>query len=108
MVRQKPILDDLEEFARWFEAEYKRHCEEDNIPENEREKVNLIEEVLEAKANEKKNNDESGIPCGSLTKERLKRINEMEKEFPFVNLVKLNGELWFDLIEFYGIDYGFP
>jgi hypothetical protein len=76
LVRQKPILDELEDFSRWFEAEYKRHCEAENIPENEREKLNLIDEVMEAKVNEKKKDDALGIPCGNLTQEMNKRLVE--------------------------------
>ena len=33
-VRQKPMLDELEEFARWFEHEYKAQCDRDGIPED--------------------------------------------------------------------------
>ena len=48
-VRQKPVLDDLELFARWYEQEYKRSCDERGIPENEREKLDMIKDVVEAK-----------------------------------------------------------
>ena len=31
-VRQKPILDELSDFSKWFEQEYQRHCDEKQIP----------------------------------------------------------------------------
>jgi len=27
-VRQKPIFDELSDFSKWFEEEYKKHCDE--------------------------------------------------------------------------------
>lgn len=36
-IRQKPILDELEEFSAWYEKEYKRYCEANSVPESERE-----------------------------------------------------------------------
>lgn len=35
-VRQKPILEELGEFSKWFEEEYKKHCDEQGIPEEMR------------------------------------------------------------------------
>jgi len=39
----------LEDFSRWFEAEYKKRCEEDNIPEEEREQLNMTKDIILAK-----------------------------------------------------------
>ncbi len=35
-VRQKPVLDELGEFSKWFEGEYKKHCDEKQIPAEQR------------------------------------------------------------------------
>ena len=63
----------------------------------------------EALVNEKAIQDSSGIPCGSLSKQKAIRDQEREdKQFPFVNLIKKSPETWEQLQEFYGLDDAFP
>ena len=52
-IRQKPILDELDEFSQWYEEQYKNHCEQNNIPEEERKHLGMTEMVKEAKIKEK-------------------------------------------------------
>lgn len=62
-----------------------------------------------AKLKEKEENDQMGIPCGSLSQAKAQKqeTEELEK-FPFVNLVKVKPDLWFNILSFFGIDYTFP
>lgn len=69
-LKQKPILDELEEFSSWYEKEYLKHCEENNIPIEEREDLGLKQMVEQAKLKEKQANDSVGIPCGNLSKQK--------------------------------------
>lgn len=52
-MRQKPILDELEEFSKWYEDIYEKHCEENNIPMEKREKLGMTDMVELAKVKEK-------------------------------------------------------
>lgn len=108
MVKQKPVLDELEDFSRWFEAEYKKRCDDDKIPEEEREQLNLTKDILMAKKKEKDADKNLGIECGNLGKALKDQLEKLEQDFPYVNLLKTNPELWFELIEFFGIDFSFP
>lgn len=66
-MRQKPILDELEEFSKWYEDIYEKHCEENNIPMEKREKLGMTDMVELAKVKEKQESEALGIPCGSLS-----------------------------------------
>ena len=108
-IRQKPILDELGEFSKWFEEEYKRHCDEKGIPEEQRQKLGLIDQVNAAKFKEQVENDALGIPCGSLSQAKAEKQEQEELEkFPYVNLIKVKPDLWFNILSFFGIDYTFP
>lgn len=108
-VRQKPILEELGEFSQWFEEEYKKHCDEKQIPDEKRQNLGLIDMVNAAKFKEKVENDAMGIPCGSLSKAKAEKQEKQELEqFPYVNLIKVKPDLWFNILSFFGIDYTFP
>ena len=49
----KAVLDELDEFAQWFESEQAKAYDKDGIPENEREDLGLSAAVAEAKQKEK-------------------------------------------------------
>lgn len=108
-IRQKPVLDELAEFSAWYEEQYKKHCEENNIPEEDRTKLGMVEMIEQAKLKEQKENEELGIPCGNLSqmKKQKQEMQEMT-EFPFSNLVKNKPDIWFKLLDFFGIDPSFP
>jgi hypothetical protein len=72
-VRQKPVLDELAEFSSWYEKEYAKYCEENNIPEAEREELGLVNEIAQAKLKEKERDKASGIECGSLSEAKRKK-----------------------------------
>ena len=40
-LRQKPMIEELDEFAKWFEAEQQRNWEENNTPQEERIDIGL-------------------------------------------------------------------
>jgi hypothetical protein len=108
-VRQKPLLEELSEFSKWFEAEYKKHCDDKQIPIDKRENLGLVDMIEVAKFKEKAVNDAMGIPCGSLSQAKAEKQEKQELElFPYVNLIKVKPELWFNILSFYGIDYSFP
>lgn len=108
-IREKPILDDLAEFSAWYEELYKKHCEENNIPVEEREKLGMSDMVELAKLKEKTESEAMGIPCGSLSEQKKQKSELQEQtEFPYSNLVKAKPETWFNILDFYGIDFSFP
>ena len=58
---------------------------------------------------EKEADKASGIECGSLSEAKRKKQELQEiTDFPFSNLVKEKPETWFNILEFYGIDFSFP
>lgn len=44
-VRQKSILNEIEEFARWFETEQLKEWERDKVPESERDALGLMKAI---------------------------------------------------------------
>ena len=66
-IRQKPILDELGEFSEWYETGYKKYCDENNIPVEERTKLGMIETIEEAKVQENNRFEAMGIPMGNLS-----------------------------------------
>ena len=49
-VRQKDMLSEIDDFAKWFEQEQKAAYDRDNVPESEREDLGLSKSIEEAKA----------------------------------------------------------
>lgn len=47
-IRQKPILEELAEFSKWYEQIYKEHCDKNNIPEEFRKVLEMSKMVEEA------------------------------------------------------------
>ena len=102
-------MEELHEFSQWYEKIYKEHCDENNIPEEFRKVLNMTKSIEEAQKKEKEDAEALGIPCGNLTKEKQKYEDKKEvTEFPYHNLVKNKPDLWFEILAFFGIDYGFP
>jgi gluconate kinase len=64
-------MDELEEFARWYESELKKLENEKGIPLEKREKMGLVQQILESKKRIKEQEEASNIPCSSLSKIRL-------------------------------------
>jgi len=46
-------LDELQEFSEWYEAEYRKHCDDNNIPEEERKELGMIKMIADAKLKER-------------------------------------------------------
>lgn len=107
-IREKPILDELLEFSKWYEGIYKEHCDNQQIPEEMRQVLEMSKEVQEAKAREKASNEALGIECGSLTEAKLKQEAEREKTFAYQPLVREKPEVWYEILSFFGIDHAFP
>ena len=75
------------------------------MPEEKREKLDLVEMIQEAKDKEKAMTEASGIPCGSLSEARLKKHSTLDLDkFPYFNLLDHKKDLWENLHVFYGID----
>jgi len=60
-------LDTLEDFARWYEDEVKKNEEERGIPEALRQKMSLVQEILDSKNRMKQREIADGIPCGNMS-----------------------------------------
>jgi len=41
--KRKNIMDEMEDFAKWYEAEQKREWDRNNVPESEREDLGLMD-----------------------------------------------------------------
>ena len=97
-VRQPSILDQLDEFAQWFELEQRKHDDREGIPEDEREDVGLSATIAQARQNEitaKQEIEASGIKLTSLSKAKaIKAEEEEQKKFIFANLKDKNMEAW--------------
>ena len=44
-IRQKSILDEIEDFARWFETEQLKEWERNKVPEDQREDLGLMKAI---------------------------------------------------------------
>ena len=51
-VRQKTVLDELDEFSKWFEDLQQKHYKDKNIPKEEQEELGLSKMVADAKEKE--------------------------------------------------------
>lgn len=60
-VRQKSVIDEIDEFSKWFEDIQQKHYEKNNIPEEEQEDLGLSKLVAEARENEKNAMKGSGL-----------------------------------------------
>lgn len=94
-VRQKSTLDELDEFAKWFEAEQRKADIANGIPESEREDLGLSAKVAEARANIAKMDSECSVKTISLSAAMAAKAEEDEqKKFIFANLKAKNMEAW--------------
>ena len=108
-VRQRPILDELMDFATWYEAALEKSYEEKKTPLGEREDVGLVKMLTEAKAKDKAADEASGIKCLNLSEQKLIYQKKIEFErFPFANLMEKQPSAWTQLQTFYGINEDFP
>ena len=77
-VRQRPLLDELADFASWFETEQRKNDDREGVPESEREDLGLSASVAEARANEKRRIEESGVKMTSLSAAKAAKAEEDE------------------------------
>ena len=77
-VRQKSTLDEIDEFAQWFEAEQRKADIENGVPENERTDLGLSKTVAEARANIAKIDQSCKIKCTSLSAAMAAKAEEDE------------------------------
>ena len=66
-VRQKSVIDEIDEFSKWFEDIQQKHYKQNNIPKEEQEDLGLSKLVAEARENEKKVMQGSGLNMGNLS-----------------------------------------
>lgn len=105
-VRQRDTLEELDEFAQWFETEQQKYWEANNVPKEQREELGLSKIVREQRDNQV---PDDGVKRGNLSEARVKVDRAKETEmFSFVNIMQGKSDLWQKISEFYGIDEGFP
>ena len=108
-VRQKDMLSEVDDFAKWFEEEQKKAYDKDNVPVSEREDLGLSASMAEAKASQQKRIEASGIKLTNLSAAMAQKAEEEEsKKFAYANLRQENEEAWLHIQEFFGIDDDFP
>jgi len=94
-VRQKNTLDELDDFAKWFEAEQAAAYDKQGVPMSEREDLGLSASISEAKLNEKKRIEATGIKLTSLSGAMAAKAEADElSKFKFANLKANNMEAW--------------
>ena len=107
-IRQKNLLEEIEDFAKWYEKEQAKEWEANNVPEEEREDLGLMEMVNESKEKYLKMQGE-GEGVVNLSEARKERDKKREdEEFVYGNLKEKNQKGWDNIQEFYGIDDSFP
>jgi len=108
-VRQKPMVDELMQFATWYEKQLEASYEAKGTPQEERENVGLVKMLEETKNKEKEADEAAGFNCQNLSEQRkiYQRKQENEK-FPYANLMEIQPETPRDLATFYGINEEFP
>ena len=86
------MLDELDEFAKWFEAEQTAAYDKQGVPESEREDLGLSASVAQAKEKEKKRIESTGIKMVSLSAAMAAKAetDELEK-FKYANLQAHNA-----------------
>ena len=94
-VRQGNVLDELSEFAKWFEEEQKKVYDKEGVPEDQRQDMGLSASVSEAKQNEKQRIEASGIKLTNLSAAFAEKAAKEESEkFRYANLKESNLEAW--------------
>lgn len=107
-VHQKGILDELDDFAKWFEVEQAKAYDKEGVPESERENLGLSASIQEAKDKEKRRIEASGIKLTSLSGAMAVKAEEDEaKKFMYANVKTSNMSAWENIQEFFGIDEEF-
>eukprot|EP00347_Sterkiella_histriomuscorum_P014872 403359204 len=104
-VKQKPILEDLRDFAEDYEKELKAYEEKHNVPADQSQQNQILQMVKEAQAQQKQQLKESGVQLGKMSQQV---DEEKEHLFPFEKLIDNKQELWMNLQMFYGISSEFP
>jgi hypothetical protein len=69
-VRQKPVIDELMEFASWYENKLEKSYEEKGTPMEEREQMGLVKMLEESKAKEKASDEAQGFNCQNLSEQK--------------------------------------
>ena len=77
-VRQKSTIDELDEFAQWFEAEQRKADIANGVPESERTDLGLSKTVAEARDNIKKIDQSCKVKCTSLSAAMAAKAEEDE------------------------------
>jgi len=91
-VRQKDIIDDLQDFVKEFEEAIKKQ-EEETGEKDDGEELQLMKAMIAQQVEDKKK--EKAESKGGLNEQILaQKIEEENQEFPFVKLLEHKPDLW--------------
>ncbi|TNV84770.1 hypothetical protein FGO68_gene17463 [Halteria grandinella] len=104
-IRQKPILQDLKEFALEYEKDLSKYEEQKGIPKEQSTQNEVLSLVLEAEEEARQRKKASGVNFGKMSAEM-----ELQKEeqFTYAKLIDKRMDVWMNLQLFYGINSSFP
>lgn len=104
-VRQKPILEDLREFAEEYEADLRRYEQEHGVPPEKSSQNEILKLVEEAEEESRKRKAAVGIQSGQMSAQLEAK---KEESFAYASLRDTKLDVWANLQEFYGINSEFP
>lgn len=104
-VRQKPILQDLREFAQEYEADLKKYEEEQGIPSDKSSQNQIMALIEQAEEEARRKKEASGVQFGQMSAELAAK---KEEAFTFARLNDTRAEVWANIAAFYGIREDFP
>lgn len=104
-IRQKPILQDLKEFAVDYERDLSKYEESKGIPKEQSTQNEVLSLVLQAEEESRQRKKESGVKFGKMSAEM-----ELQKEegFSYAKLIDKRMDVWMNVQMFYGINSSFP
>lgn len=104
-IKQKPILQDLREFAEEYEQNLKDYEEKNQVPKEESSQNEIMKLVEEAEAERDKKVKQSGVEYGQMSSQIEDKKEEL---FTFDKLIDAKFEIWANLQDYYGISGDFP
>ena len=106
-IRQKEIIDDLDDFVKDFEKAIKEQ-EATTGEKDDGVELKMMKDLISDEVKQRK--QEKDDAKGTLSEQIIEKKEEEErKEFPFVKLMEHKPTLWTDLASFFGIgDSQFP